>query len=116
LLTNLTAGNFDIAVSPFNAAYPDPDRMSLYFDSKGPNNYYAYSNSDVDKLFADARTISDFDKRKTMYLQIQNQVMTDLPVVPLYDYPNLIAINKKFKGLQPSALGQRWNIKDWTVA
>jgi peptide/nickel transport system substrate-binding protein len=115
LLTAMTSGDFDIGVLPFNSAYPDPDRMALYFATSAPSNYYAYSNPKVDGLFADARKTTDFDQRKNMYLQIQQQIMTDLPVIPLYDYQNLIAINKKFKGIQPSALGQRWNIKDWTV-
>ena len=106
---------FDIAFFSYSAGFPDPDKLSASFQTNGSDNYYSYSNPQVDDLLTQARKINDFDKRKDLYVQVQKILMDDLPLMPIVNYPHLIAINKKFQGLVPSSRGMRWNIRDWKV-
>lgn len=62
----------------------DPDGLLyILFDSKGFANTMKYENEQVDALLEQARTVYDVAQRKKLYAQAQQQIVTDLPIVPL---------------------------------
>ena len=62
----------------------DPDGLLyILFDSKGFANTMKYKNEQVDALLEQARTVYDVAQRKKLYAQAQQQIVTDLPIVPL---------------------------------
>ncbi len=62
----------------------DPDGLlSILFDSKGFANTMKYRNDKVDALLEQARSTYDVATRKRLYGQAQQQIVTDLPMVPL---------------------------------
>ena len=62
----------------------DPDGLLyILFDSKGFANTMKYQNEQVDALLEQARTVYDVAQRKKLYAQAQQQIVTDLPIVPL---------------------------------
>jgi len=62
----------------------DPDGLLyILFDSKGFANTMKYRNGQVDSLLERARTVYDVDERKKLYAQAQQQIVNDLPMVPL---------------------------------
>ncbi|HEX5325778.1 MAG TPA: ABC transporter substrate-binding protein [Acetobacteraceae bacterium] len=62
----------------------DPDGLLyILFDSKGFANTMKYRDERVDALLAQARTVYDVAERKKLYAQAQQQIVDDLPIVPL---------------------------------
>lgn len=62
----------------------DPDGLLyILFHSKGFANSTKYRNERVDALLDEARTVYDQSARKKLYAQAQQQIVDDLPVLPL---------------------------------
>ena len=62
----------------------DPDGLlSILFDSKGFANTMKYHSDKVDALLAQARATYDIATRKRLYAEAQQQIVSDLPIVPL---------------------------------
>ncbi len=62
----------------------DPDGLLyILFHSKGFANTTKYRNERVDALLDQARAIYDQAARKKLYAEAQQQIVSDLPVVPL---------------------------------
>jgi len=65
--------------------YPDPeDILDILFNSKSHQNSTGYSNPEVDRLLVQARTEQDSAKRMTLYQQVEQLILADVPWVPLY--------------------------------
>src|SRR5271157_5391009 len=62
----------------------DPDGLLyILFHSRGFANTMKYRNDQVDALFDQARTVYDIPTRKRLYGAAQQQIVNDLPMVPL---------------------------------
>jgi oligopeptide transport system substrate-binding protein len=65
--------------------YPDEeDLFNIHFDSKSPNNDTGYNSPQVDALLHSALTETDPQKRNQDYQQAEQQVLTDVPWIPLF--------------------------------
>jgi oligopeptide transport system substrate-binding protein len=65
--------------------YPDPENvLDLLFNSKSQQNTSGYNNPQVDQLLAQAGTEQDPAARMAEYQQIEQLILADLPVMPLY--------------------------------
>lgn len=70
-----------------NKLQQDPDQYSLWHSTQTSTNISKYTNVKIDKLLEDARTVSDQDQRRTLYLDFQRFLVDDAPAAFLY-YPN----------------------------
>ncbi len=69
--------------------YPDPSDWigPLYISAsavEGGANVSFWKNAQVDKLYADSASVTDPTQRIAMYKQMQDIIMADAPIVPLY--------------------------------
>jgi len=65
--------------------YPDEeDLFNIHFESQSPNNDTGYNNPQVDALLHSALTETDPQKRIQDYQQAEQQILTDVPWVPLF--------------------------------
>ena len=71
---------------------PDPD-VAYYFDSRSVpakggagDNTMQYSNPEVDTLLNQGQAETDRDKRKAVYLKLQEIIRGDLPILPIFQY------------------------------
>jgi peptide/nickel transport system substrate-binding protein len=64
-----------------------------------------YSNKDVDKWLAEARSSTNPEEREELYGKVQDQIMEDLPVLPLYYQTQNAGINKHVKGFKLNPAG-----------
>ncbi len=101
----------------------DPDQQTMW-DSKqhGPGfNLYSYKNEKVDELLTQGLRTLDQEKRKQIYLDMQNIVMADAPAL-ITDFAKIIyGVNKRVKNFVPSAVvttqnaylnGYQWYVTD----
>ncbi len=97
-LKQAEAGEFQAYVLAWSGR-PDPDGNSYSFlTTKGPLNYAAYSNPEVDKAFNDARLVTDQAKRKAIYENATKLTLQDEPILYLYHRKVLIAHTTKLEG------------------
>ena len=94
---NKRPGDYD-ARTGWRITAPDPDKTPEY-TTDGGNNHYMYSNLEVDRLMAQGRAESDQQKRVQIYHQIQQLMYDDLPIIWVYYWTEIVALNKAIKGL-----------------
>lgn len=63
---------------------PNPGTYRNIFYTRVGTNRAKYSNPQVDELLDLARTITNDNERKNTYMQIQELVAADCPIIPLY--------------------------------
>ena len=91
--------DFDVLMH-FSTLQPDPDLINYYGTDRG-NNYFGYSNPEVDELLARGRATTDQDERAEVYGRFQEILADDLPVVFFY-YPHEIdVINNRVQNYPP---------------
>jgi peptide/nickel transport system substrate-binding protein len=77
----------------------DPDGNSyIFLHSNAPQNYSAWSNTDADKGFEDARLVIDPAQRKAIYEKVTGAVLKDEPIIYLYHRKLLIAHTARLQG------------------
>jgi len=111
--------DFDAFVASF-AGDVDPDLSPLFSidAAKTGLNAGRYFNTDVDSMLSKARGIYKPEQqsaRKDLYTKIQQQIMTDLPILPLDFSKNTVAVRDRVTGFAPSAndLGLRFRALAW---
>jgi len=75
-------------------------------------NYTGYANPEVDKLIDDVEIELDRDKRKALWLKLQDIYADELPALPLYFRANAFIPPKWLKGLEPT--GHQYPTSLWS--
>ena len=77
----------------------DPDGLFyILFHSRGFANTTGYSNAEVDALLEAGRRTLDREERKRIYAAAKDQVMRDLPYIPLYFSAEFAGYSRKLGG------------------
>ncbi len=94
------SGDFDIAVMGAGG-YRDPnDFLAQSFSTDGQTNAAGYSNPEMDELLLAAIAETDTEKRRQLYLQIQELQIEDLPWLMLYTSLTFTAMHTRVKGFE----------------
>ena len=92
----------------WHADYPDAENFLQLFYSpnikRGTNNSN-YSNSEFDRLFEQAGTIMDEEKRVPLYAKMIRILNEDCPVMPLSEPISYILVNKWVHNDKPHPIG-----------
>jgi peptide/nickel transport system substrate-binding protein len=88
------------------ADYPDAENYLSFFYSKNPAppNYTRYSNPTFDVLYEKALTETNDSLRYVLYRQMDQLVMNDAPVVPLWYDEVFRLVNPRVQGFRPNGL------------
>lgn len=78
----------------------EPDAYKSLFQSDADYNYARYKNPQLDALWEDAAVETDPAKRADLYKQIQQTIGEDVPYLPIAYPKAVIAVDKKFGGLE----------------
>ena len=71
----------------WDGGYPSLDAFFYsLFDSKSENNFSRYKNDEVDAKINEARAIVDDAKREDAYVEINELVAKDMPIIPIAYY------------------------------
>src|SRR5262249_3061525 len=77
--------DFDLAWSGWAADYPDPQNwMTPLFGCQASNNKYNYCSPQFDAAAARGDTGTDQNARLIAYAEAQQQLVQDLPVIPVF--------------------------------
>jgi len=100
----------------------DPDYAARCHSKQIPakygtgSNYVQYENPALDKLLEEGVLISDMEKRKAVYHQIQAILHDDVPFAPIFAYMFMYGKKSDLKGyeINPYLTDITWNIQDWS--
>jgi peptide/nickel transport system substrate-binding protein len=80
----------------------DPDANAYVFlHSNAPQNNSAWNNPEADKLFDDARLVTDMAQRKAIYEKLTKIVLDEEPLLYIFHRRLLIAHTTRLEGYRP---------------
>lgn len=77
--------------------WTDPDILYYVFHSAAG---FPWSNPEIDKMMDEARYIMDIQQRTAKYSEIQEKIMEEVPVIPLFSEYQYVAAGKNVRGLK----------------
>ena len=88
------------------ADYPDAENYLSVFYGKNPAppNYTRYKNPAFDALYEQALLVTDDSLRLKLYQQLDQMVINDAPVIPLWYDEVIRLVNPSIRGFQPNGL------------
>lgn len=95
---NLNNKDYDLSLGGYIMGF-EPDGYRSLFVSTEPYNYAHYKNTDFDKLWDQGAVETDASKRAEIYKQIQETIANDMVYYPIAYTKSIIAIDKKYGGL-----------------
>ena len=107
-------GQADMILKDWYADYPDAENFLyplLHSTNKGPGgNVSFFENAEFDRIVDAARREPDEAKRVTLYRQADSLAFTQAPMVFLWFYNELYAVQPWIKGFKAPVIfnGQRW--------
>jgi ABC-type oligopeptide transport system substrate-binding subunit len=111
-LEGLDRHEYQMFTLVWGADYPDPETfLGTLFKSDSPENHTGYVNPAVDEALAQAAVETDVAKRMAIYAQVEERVLLDQPVVPLYHSVRYVLVKPFVRGLKVTPLGIL-NLKD----
>jgi peptide/nickel transport system substrate-binding protein/oligopeptide transport system substrate-binding protein len=107
-------GQTDLILKDWYADYPDAEDFLyplLHTDNRGAGgNISFYSNPAFDSVVTASRRELDDTKRNALYQRADSIAFADAPMLFLYFYDELYAVQPWIKGFEPPVIfnGQRW--------
>ncbi len=101
MLEYLNLGEHDMYTLSYGAAgNPDSTFSNVYHgsSSSASGNRSYYSNPEVDKLIDEARVTMEWEDREPIYQKVQELIMQDAPIIPLYSEQKYYAMNANMEG------------------
>jgi oligopeptide transport system substrate-binding protein len=101
--------DFEVSRDAWCGDYNEASTFEGLMDSTSSQNNSGYSNADVDKWLKDAATSEDPNQQ---YLQIEQQVAKDIPIIPIYFYTKVFLQKTNIGGWPYDNVEQVWYGKD----
>ncbi len=90
--------DFDLAMTDGTWG-PDPDNLSVRFGSKGANQFMGYTSAEFDAALAEGARRTTMTERTQAYWRAQEILARDLPLAPLAEFVQVIAVRESVIGL-----------------
>jgi oligopeptide transport system substrate-binding protein len=104
-LAQLQNHQFILGRDGWTADYDDAMTFLDIFTTGNGNNMAGYSNLKYDQLISQAKSEPDKAERAGLMHQAEDQLLTDLPIIPIYYYTEVVCMNPKLKDAHISNLG-----------
>lgn len=110
-------GDFELGEWAWSAT-PDPSITTLFSANQIPpngQNYYRYRNQEVTRLLEQADVTVDQQERARLTRRAQELMAEDVPLIPLYQRPEIYAYADNLKGpeVNPTLATAFWNVGEW---
>jgi hypothetical protein len=96
----------------------DPDQYVIWHSSQrgeGKYNFVGYVNPVADRLWEEARTTFDFNRRRDCYHRLHRLLAEDVPYLFLYTPDALPVVHRRIQGVEVAPAGIQWNFREWRV-
>ncbi len=95
---------YQIARASWIGDYIDPSTFLEMYITDGGNNNAAWSNKKYDDLLKKAGAEMDQEKRYEFFQQAEEILMTEAPIIPIYNYRNKALVHPAVKNWKPNPL------------
>ena len=103
--TRHNPGDCDLVRLGWSADFVDPEAFADVFESGNPQNTLGYSSAAYDGLLAKSRTETDGAKRMELLARAEQQLLSDVPVIPVFFRASKRLVKPDVEGYQPNPLG-----------
>ena len=112
----LVAGNYDLFLFAW-VGDPDPGGSVEIWKCEGSQNFTGYCNEEVTELLEASDTYLDNTERAAAMNEADALMSEDVPTIPMYQKPTILAYNTKVHGLidNPTQSGFAWNAQEWWI-
>ncbi len=104
-LDRMQRGGFDIAAAGWGPDYDDPMTFADLFASWNENNRGRYRNADYDALVKRANDSGDAQERMTLFAQMQQLLIDDVPLLPTYESGQVYVQHPQLRGVVRAIFG-----------
>ena len=118
LIQDLTSPrrNFQAVIMGWESDFRINLRDTFHSDAmSGPYQIASYSNARVDSLLDRAAVARERTEAKPIYTQIQRILREEQPWSFLYDYPDLVLMRDRVRGVEMDIRGALQNVHRWWV-
>jgi oligopeptide transport system substrate-binding protein len=95
----MEAGDFDLVMAGWGPDYADPLTFGDLFSSDNDNNRGQYRNAEMDRMVAIARNSTDPRTRMDAFGRIQQIIIDDAVILPMYERSRLGVSDPRLKGV-----------------
>jgi peptide/nickel transport system substrate-binding protein len=115
MFERLELGDFDILSAGWNGTTFPVGVISHIFTTGGEQNYGKFSSPAFDDLIAQAASVANADEQAALANRADEVLWDELPGIPLYQAPSLMAVSNRFVGPAMNANGDGvfWNSNTW---
>ena len=102
----------------------EPDEYELWHSRRIPapanrntgKNFAGWRSQEVDTLLENAKNIANVDARRAAYVRLQELMLVETPVVPLYYRAEIAAAKRSVINFKPNVFsGNLWNAREWGI-
>jgi peptide/nickel transport system substrate-binding protein len=117
----LKRGTFDIAMYAWLSS-PGPSRREALYaaESIPPNgqNHPRFKHAELTELLDRAGTETDEASREALYRRVQEILVDEVPVIPLFWYTAIDPVTHRLRNFRPNATqsADTWNAAQWYLA
>jgi peptide/nickel transport system substrate-binding protein len=89
------------------------------FVTDGQNNFYGYSNPDIDALYAELQATTDAARQDEILIEIESILFEDAFGLPIFQFPQITAFNSTYvSGVSDIPISPTvfFNVWDWEAA
>jgi peptide/nickel transport system substrate-binding protein len=117
----LKRGSFDVAMYAWLST-PEPSRReALYSATSIPpegQNHPRFRHEELTRLLEQGSTETDATARESIYRRVQEILVDEAPVIPLFWYTAVDPVNERLQNFKPNATqsADTWNAATWYLA
>ncbi len=117
----LKRGTFDVAMYAWLSAPAPSRRDALYAASSIPphgQNHPRFANEEITRLLEQGSTEPDSTVRDSIYRRVQEILVEESPVIPLFWYTAIDPVSERLHNFRPNATqsADTWNAAQWYLA
>lgn len=109
---------YDAALFGWQSTSTAVGESDANYRTKGQNNYYGYSNPEVDKLFDELQVTTEAAKQTELLGKIEKILVDDAFGTTIFQFPEITTNSNKIKNVSSIALSPNffWNAWEWEIA
>lgn len=96
--------DYSLSRSGWIADYADPHSFLEIFVTNGGNNDTGWSNPEYDRLRERALAARNDEQRFAIYERMEQILVDELPILPIYHYRSVFLLNPRVRGYYPTVL------------
>ncbi|MCY7325447.1 MAG: ABC transporter family substrate-binding protein [Microbacteriaceae bacterium] len=109
---------YDAALFGWNSTSTAIGESGANYQTTGLNNYYGWSNAELDDLFDKLGRETDEGKQQEILVKAEEIIGAQAWSVPIFQFPGIVSWSSKIDGVVPGFLSPSyfWNFWEWTPA